>query len=98
MSEPKTLPTEGATPAPAPGEAGKVPWSQWALAILLTMLVGLSAAALLSASVMELMFDSPSAWIRIGVMLPVLLIAAYLLVQQWRKLFNRHDAAEKNNA
>ena len=95
MTEPNTLPNESANPAPVVKPEGKVSWSEWALAILLTMLVGLSAAALLSTSVMELMFDSPSAWVRIGVMLPVLLIATYLLVQQWRKLFNRHDAADK---
>ncbi len=94
MTEPN-VPTEDNVPPNAVDAEGKVTLAQWALAILLTMLIGLSAAALLSASVMELMFDSPSAWIRIGVMLPVLLIASYLLVQLWRKLFNRHDAAKK---
>ena len=95
MTEPNLLPTEESVPSKAVDADGKVTLAQWALAILLTMLIGLSAAALLSASVMELMFDSPSAWIRIGVLLPVLLIASYLLVQLWRKLFNRHDAAKK---
>ncbi len=96
MTEPNVMPTEETTVPPNAVDAeGKVTLAQWALAILLTILIGLSAAALLSASVMELMFDSPSAWIRIGVLLPVLLIASYLLVQLWRKLFNRHDAAKK---
>lgn len=95
MTEPNLPPTEDAKQSPAAGQQNAVSWSEWALAILLTMLVGLSAAALLSASIMELMFDSASAWIRIFVMLPVLLISSFLLVQLWQKLFYRRDAAKK---
>lgn len=95
MTEPNVPPTEDAKQSPAAGQQSAVSWSEWSLAILLTILVGLSAAALLSASIMELMFDSASAWIRIFVMLPVLLISSFLLVQLWQKLFHRRDAAKK---
>jgi hypothetical protein len=95
MTEPNLPPNEGASPPPAGEKPIKVAWSEWALAILLTMLIGLSTAALLSASIMEMMFDSASAWIRIFVLLPVLGISAYLLVQLWKKLFDRRDATKK---
>ena len=95
MTEPNLGPTENAPVFPAAIQEPKVTWSQWALAILLTTLVGLSAAALLAATIMELMFDSASAWIRLAVLLPVLLIATYLLVQLWQKLFNRRDALKQ---
>ena len=96
MTEQNLPPTESASPPLAVAEQeDEVSLAQWALAILLTMLVGLSAAALLSTSVMEMLFDSASAWIRLGVLLPVLLIATYLLVQTWRNLFSRHDASKK---
>jgi hypothetical protein len=95
MTELNAVTMESADPAGAAGEKGKVTASEWALAILLTILVGLSGAALLAASIMELMFDSVSAWVRVGVMLPVLLIAAYLLIQKWRRLIHQRDAAKK---
>ena len=95
MTEPDVPPMEIASLTPAVGEADKVPWSQWALAILLTTLVGLSAAALLVATIMELLFDSASAWVRFAVLLPVLLIASYLLVQLWQKLIYRHKPEKK---
>lgn len=95
MTQPNQPPSEDARPSPAVGAEGKVRASEWGLAILLTMLIGLSAAALLVTGVMELMFDSASAWIRIGVLLPVLLIASYLLVQLWMKLMHRRDAVKK---
>ena len=73
----------------------KVTLTDWALAILLTILVGLSAAALLSATFMELLFDKLSALTRLVVLLPVLLISSFLLVKKWQKLMHRHDAAKK---
>ena len=76
-------------------QENKVQWSEWALAVLLTVLIGLSAAALLVTSIMELIFDTASAWVRIGVLLPVLLIASYLLIQLWLKLIHRRSAAKK---
>lgn len=94
MTESNLPPTEGASQPPVATPA-KVALSEWALAILLTMLIGLSTAALLSASIMEMMFDNASAWIRIFVLLPVLGISAYLLVQLWKKLFDRRDATKK---
>lgn len=78
-----------------PDPASKVAPSDWALAILLTALVGLSGAALLGATFMELLFDRLSAVTRVVILLPVLLISCYLLVKKWQKLFQRHDAAEK---
>ena len=95
MTESNLPPAEDANQPPVAAKEGKVSLSEWALAVLLTMLLGLSAAALLSASIMELMFDSASAWIRIFVLLPVLGISAYLLVQLWKKLFDRRDASKK---
>jgi uncharacterized membrane protein len=95
MTELEVSLDEDASPEPATAREGKVTAPEWALAILLTILVGLSGAALLAASMMELMFDSVSAWVRIGVMLPVLLIATYLLVKKWRRLIHQHDAAKK---
>lgn len=92
---PNVPPTEGADQSPANGRQGAVGWPEWALAILLTMLIALSAAALLSASIMELMFDSASAWIRLFVLAPVLLISSFLLFQLWRKLFARRDASKQ---
>ena len=95
MTEPNESPPDGTHASPVTGVEGKARASEWALAILLTMLIGLSAAALLVTGVMELMFDSASAWVRIGVLLPVLLIASYLLVQLWLKLIQRRDSAKK---
>ena len=83
MTEPNNPPTE------------KVTLSDWAVAILLTVLVGLSAAALLGATFMELLFDKLSALTRVIILLPVLMISSYLLVQKWRKLLHRHDATKK---
>lgn len=94
MTDPIIPSNEGANLAPT-ATAGKVAMSDWAVAILLTMLVGLSGAALLSATFMELLFDKMSAVMRIIVLLPVLLISSYLLVQKWRGLINRHDAAKE---
>lgn len=94
MTEPNTPPTEVAkTPATDPTD--KVTLSDWAVATLLTILVGLSAAALLGATFMELLFDKVSALTRVVVLLPVLLISAYLLTQKWRKLIHRNDADKK---
>ena len=82
-------------PVMPPGPAAKVAPSDWAVAILLTALVGLSGAALLGATFMELLFDRLSAVTRVVILLPVLLISCYLLVKKWQKLFQRHDAARK---
>ena len=95
MTEPDApLKHAESTPSTA-DETGKTRWPQWALAILLTTLVCLSAAALLGATFMELMFDSTSAWIRVFVLLPVLLIASYLLGKLWWKLFQQRNGTEK---
>ena len=95
MTEPNQGSTENVDVFPETMQEPKVSWSQWALAVLLTTLVGLSAAALLAATIMELMFDSAAAWTRFAVLLPVLLIATYLLVQLWQKLINRRDTLKQ---
>lgn len=95
MTEPNLPAADNERVFPAAIQQPKVTWSQWALAILLTTLVGLSAAALLAATIMELMFDSAAAWTRLAVLLPVLLIATYLLVQLWQKLINRRDTLKQ---
>ena len=94
MTDPIIPSNEGANLVPTV-PASKVTMSDWAIAILLTMLVGLSGAALLGATFMELLFDKMSAVMRIIVLLPVLLISSYLLVQKWRELIHRHDAAKE---
>ena len=94
MTDPIIPSKAGESLAPT-APVSKVATSDWAIAILLTILVGLSGAALLSATFMELLFDKMSAVMRIIVLLPVLLISSYLLVQKWRGLINRHDAAKE---
>ena len=94
MTDPIIPSKAGASLAPT-DPASKVAMSDWAIAILLTVLVGLSGAALLGATFMELLFDKMSAVMRIVVLLPVLLISSYLLVQKWRELIRRHDAAKE---
>ncbi len=94
MNNPKELLKEDPHAVP-PGPATKVALSDWAVAILLTALVGLSGAALLGATFMELLFDRLSALTRVVILLPVLLISCYLLVKKWQKLFQRHDAARQ---
>ena len=94
MADPIIPSKAGASLAPT-AQLSKVAMSDWAIAILLTMLVGLSGAALLGATFMELLFDKMSAVMRIVVLLPVLLISSYLLVQKWRSLIHRHDAAKE---
>lgn len=94
MTDPIISSKAGAGIAPT-AKASKVTTSDWAIAILLTMLVGLSGAALLGATFMELLFDKMSAVMRIVVLLPVLLISSYLLVQKWRGLIHRHDTAKE---
>ncbi len=88
-------PLKDDTPVAPPESAMKVAPSDWAMAILLTALVGLSGAALLGATFMELLFDRLSAVTRVVVLLPVLLISCFLLVKKWQKLFHRHGAARK---
>ena len=90
MKNPNNPSTEDASVTPTAPEE-KVAPSDWALAILLTALVGLSGAALLGATFMEMLFDKISAVARVVVLLPVLLISAYLLVKKWQKLFHRHS-------
>ena len=94
MNNPNEPSTEATNVVP-PEPASKVAPSDWAVAILLTALVGLSGAALLGATFMELLFDRLSALTRVVILLPVLLISCYLLVKKWQKLFQRHDAAGK---
>ncbi|MCY7387811.1 MAG: hypothetical protein LH481_07070 [Burkholderiales bacterium] len=94
MTDPIIPSTVGASLA-STAQVEKVAMSDWAIAVLLTLLVGLSGAALLGATFMELLFDKMSAVMRIVVLLPVLVISAYLLVQKWRMLIHRHDATKK---
>lgn len=94
MNNPNEPPKDD-IPVVPPSPANKVAPSDWAVAILLTALVGLSGAALLGATFMELLFDRLSAVTRVVILLPVLLISCYLLVKKWQKLFQRHDAARK---
>ena len=56
MTDPIIPSKAGESLAPT-APVSKVAKSDWAVAILLTMLVGLSGAALLSATFMELLFD-----------------------------------------
>ena len=95
MTEPDVTLKDAAVPVPSGVKEAKVTLSEWALAVLLTMLFGLSGAALLGATFMELLFDSTSALIRVFVLLPVLVIASYLLVRLWLTLNERRNAAKK---
>lgn len=94
MTDPNLPSTDGARSASA-DQVDKVTLTDWAFAILLTILVGLSAAALLGATFIELLFDKLSAVTRLVVLLPVLVISSFLLVKKWQKLMHRHGAAKK---
>ena len=94
MNNPNGSLSEDAPVVP-PNAAVNVSSADWAVAILLTVLVGLSGAALLGATFMELLFDRLSAVMRVVILLPVLLISCYLLVKKWQKLIHRHEAAGK---
>ena len=94
MTEPDETLKDTGVPLPSAVKEARVSLSEWALAVLLTMLVGLSGAALLGATFMELLFDSTSALIRVFVLLPVLVIASYLLVRLWLTLNERRNAAK----
>ena len=94
MTEPDVTLKDAASTLPSGIKETSVTLPEWALAVLLTMLVGLSGAALLGATFMELLFDSTSALIRVFVLLPVLVIASYLLVRLWLTLNERRNAAK----
>ena len=70
-------------------------WSEWAIVVLLSILVALSAAQLFGTVLIELNVESKAALPRF-IFLPVLLIASYLLVQKWRKLISR--SLDRRNA
>lgn len=70
-------------------------WSEWAIVVLLSILVALSAAQLFGTVLIELNVESRAALPRF-IFLPVLLIASYLLVQKWRKLISR--SIERRNS
>ena len=95
MTEPDETLKDTGVPLPSGVKEARVSLSEWAFAVLLTMLVGLSGAALLGATFMELLFDSTSALVRVFVLLPVLVIASYLLVRLWLTLSERRNAAKK---
>ena len=95
MTEPDVTLKDAAIALPSRVKEARVSLSEWALAVLLTMLVGLSGAALLGATFLELLFDTTSALIRVFVLLPVLVIASYLLVRLWLTLNERRNAAKK---
>ena len=96
MTEPDATLKDTAVSVPSGVKEPRVTLPEWALAVLLTMLVGLSGAALLGATFMELLFDSTSALVRVFVLLPVLVIASYLLVRLWLTLNERRSAAKKS--
>lgn len=62
-------------------------WPQWAIVVLLTMMIALSGAQLLGTVVVELFVDLKAALLRILILLPVLIIGIFMLVQEWKKLF-----------
>ena len=95
MTEPDVTLKDAAVSVPSGVKEARVSLSEWAFAVLLTMLVGLSGAALLGATFLELLFDSTSALVRVFVLLPVLVIASYLLVRLWLTLNERRSAAKK---
>ena len=95
MTEPDATLKDTAVSVPSGVKEARVSLSEWAFAVLLTMLVGLSGAALLGATFLELLFDSTSALVRVFVLLPVLVIASYLLVRLWLTLNERRNAAKK---
>jgi hypothetical protein len=66
-------------------------WIQWTIVILLSILVALSGAQLLGTVLFELVIDYKSALVRVVILLPVLIIASYLLVKKWHKLILNND-------
>ena len=73
-------------PVLPPQPANKTPWTQWMIVVLLSILIVLSGAQLLGTVLLELVVDYKSALLRIAILLPVLIIAVFLLVKHWRKL------------
>ena len=90
---PQNTPAEHQSEKPAsdlpvlpPQSANKTPWAQWAIVVLLSILIALSAAQLLGTVLLELVVDYKSALLRMAILLPVLIIAVFLLVKHCRKL------------
>ncbi len=73
-------------PVLPPQPAHRTPWTQWVIVVLLSILIALSGAQLLGTVLLELVVDYKSALLRIAILLPVLVIAVFLLVKHWRKL------------
>ncbi len=87
-------------PASVSASEQKAQWPQWAIVILLTMLIAISGAELLGTVMVELIVDFkaalPHAMLRLVILGSVLIIATFLLVKQWKKLFS--DRAGKSDS
>lgn len=83
-------------PVLPPHSTNKTPWTQWAIVVLLSILIALSGAQLLGTVLLELVIDYKSALLRIAILLPVLVIAVFLLVKHWRKLLLDKSAHAEN--
>lgn len=71
--------------APSPPEE-KTRWPQWAIVVLLSILIALSGAQLLGTVLLELVVDYKAGLLRVAILLPVLVIASFLLLKHWQKL------------
>lgn len=77
----------------------KTRWPQWAIVVLLSILIALSGAQLLGTVLLELVVDYKAGLLRVAILLPILLIASYLLLKHWQKLITeRSKAADSTNA
>ena len=89
-----------ANSSPTLASEQKAQWPQWAIVILLSMLIAISGAELLGTVMVELMVDFkaalPHALLRLTILGSVLVIATFLLVKQWKKLFT--DRAGKSDS
>lgn len=89
-----------ASASPVFASEQKVQWPQWTIVILLSMLIAISGAELLGTVMVELMVDFkaalPHALLRLVILGSVLVIATFLLVKQWKKLFT--DRAGKSDS
>ena len=81
-----------------PQSTNKTPLMQWVIVVLLSILIALSGAQLLGTVLLELVVDYKSALLRIAILLPVLIIAVFLLVKQWQKLFLDKSTHAKNRS
>ena len=85
-------------PSLPPQPPNKTPWAQWMIVVLISILIVLSGAQLLGTVLLELVVDFKAALLRIAILLPVLIIAVFILVKQWQKLFLDKSTNAKNRS